>query len=160
MDGLSLYPWNKSPIGFVWSQSLTIFKLNVFWWDVVGIPSWWGGVQTVVLGYFKASFKERDRNLISAVFKILTLLNKEIHEGSNFEAFLNTVICRLRVPPPSSLPPPPPSVKSPSVVGLPTRKQKSASDYNVTPDISSPPATNISIPHNSIYYDVLKLINN
>ena len=90
--------------------------------------------------------------------KFLTLVNKEIHEGSNFEAFLNTVICRLRVPPPP--PPPLPSVKSPSVVGLPTRKQKSASDYNVTPDISSPPATNISIPHNSIYYDVLKLINN
>lgn len=112
------YPFTlekKSPIRFVWSQSLTIFKLNVFWWDVVGIPSWWGGVQTVVLGYFKASFKERDRNLISAVFKILTLLNKEIHEGSNFEAFLNTLICRLRVPPPSSLPPPPHQLKAPQL---------------------------------------------
>lgn len=112
------YPFTlekKSPIGFVWSRSLTIFKLNVFWWDLVGIPSWWGGVQTVVLGYFKASFKERDRNLISAVFKILTLLNKEIHEGSNFEAFLNTVICRLRVPPPSSPPPPPHQLKAPQL---------------------------------------------
>ena len=101
------------------------------------------GRGTVLLGYFKASFKERSKNLISAVCKILTLLNKEIHEGSNFETSLKTVMCRLCAPPPHPPPPNPLSVKSPSVVGLPTCKQKSASDYNFTPDISSAPQLRI-----------------